>query len=179
MEVAMRKFVAIPVVLALGAATALAAVPEPTGLTAALRASAAEEPAFMLSAEGIHVYECKLTAANAAAWHFVAPDATLYEGSRSAGVLKVPNLWESTSDRSSVSGTVSATQAAGENLPWALYRAQPLSPTGVFAGVTSIQRVNTSGGSAPATGCTPANAGAEARVRFTASYYFYKRRGAA
>jgi hypothetical protein len=49
----------------------------------------------------------------------------------------------------------------------------------MFAGVTSIQRVNTTGGVAPPGGCSAANAGAESRVPFTAQYYFYKRRGAA
>ena len=176
----MRKFAAFPVALALVAAPAFAAVPEPAGLSAALRASADEEAAFMLSANGVHVYECKASPGNpaGAAWQFVAPDATLLEGTRSIGVLKTPNLWESTSDRSSVSGVVRATQPAGANLPWVLYRAQPLAATGLFAGVTSIQRVDTSGGAAPASGCTATSIGSETRVPFTASYYFYKRRGA-
>ena len=46
----------------------------------------------------------------------------------------------------------------------------------MFAGVTSIQRVNTNGGIAPATGCDDSHAGNEARVAFSADYYFYKRR---
>src|SRR2546425_489608 len=54
----------------------------------------------------------------------------------------------------------------------------PAGEDGIFAGVTSIQRVNTSGGVAPATGCSADAAGAEARVAFTADFYFYKRRGA-
>ena len=180
MEVAMSKLAA-PIVLALWAAPALAAIAEPPGLVASLRASAEEEASFMLSANGVHVYECKLTGGNptAAAWYFVAPDATLFEGSRSIGVHKTANLWESTSDRSSVSGQVRSTQAAGSNLPWTLYRAQPMNPTGMFAGVTSIQRVNTAGGAAPETGCSGTTVGTEARVPFTADYYFSKRRGAA
>ena len=175
----MERIAAIPQLLALAAAPALAAIAEPSGLAAAIRASADEEPSFMLSANGVHIYECKLTpAGNAYAWFFTAPDATLYEGSRSVGTHKTVNLWESTSDRSSVSGVVRSTQAAGaNNLPWALYRAQAPAASGMFAGVTSIQRVNTAGGAAPSGGCGAANAGAESRVNFTADYYFYKRRG--
>ena len=45
----------------------------------------------------------------------------------------------------------------------------------MFAGVTSIQRVNTDGGAAPTRGCGPDNVGAEARVAYRADYYFYKR----
>jgi hypothetical protein len=47
----------------------------------------------------------------------------------------------------------------------------------MFAGVTSIQRVNTSGGIAPAKGCDDTHTGSETRVAFSADYYFYKRRG--
>lgn len=160
---------------------AAAAVAPPAGLAPALRASAGEEPALVLSAEGVHVYQCKpVDAGGRYGWVFTAPDATLYEGGRSVATLKTPNLWESMSDRSSVAGVVRATQAAGGgNLPWAALNAQPIGTSGLFAGVTSIQRVNTQGGVAPASGCGPANDGAESRVAFRADYYFYKRRGAA
>lgn len=174
---------ALPVLLlAIASLPLAAAVAEPSGLTAALRAPDDEQAAFMLRAEGVHVFECKASVPGPTGfgWQFVAPDATLYEGSRSIGSHKTANLWESTSDRSSVSGTLRATQAAGaDNIPWALFRARPLAPTGLFAGVTSIQRVNTSGGAAPAEGCTASGVGREARVPFAADFYFYKRRGAA
>lgn len=112
------------------------------------------------------------------AWSFTAPDATLYDAGHSVGTLSSVNLWESSSDRSSVSGMVRALQPNGaDNLPLALIGAQPASETGMFAGVTSVQRVNTVGGVAPAGGCGETTTGAEARVAFTADYYFYKRRG--
>ena len=160
---------------------ASSAIPEPSGLGPGIRASADEEPAFVLSANGVHIYQCKAApgVASSYAWFFTAPDATLYEGSRSIATHKSVNLWEAASDRSSVSGVVRSTQNAGvDNLPWTLYRAQPLAGDGLFAGVTSIQRVNTSGGAAPTGGCAAGNEGTEARVAFTAQYYFYKRRGA-
>jgi hypothetical protein len=65
-----------------------------------------------------------------------------------------------------------------QNLPWVLMRAQPLAETGLFAGVTSIQRVNTLGGATPTSGCGADNVGDEARVAYRADYYFYKPRGA-
>jgi len=146
-----------------------------------LRVLANEEPALMLSASGVQIFECrpKLADPDAYAWSYVAPDATLYDGGRSAARHATPNHWESLSDRTSVSGVPRASQPAGSNnLPWLLLRAVPAGEDGMFAGVTSIQRVNTSGGVAPAGGCGADSAGTEARVPFTADYYFYKRRGA-
>ena len=158
----------------------LAAIGEPAGLNPRLRASADEEPSFVLSGKGEQVFECRPRVAdpNALDWTFVRPDAKLYDGSTRVGQLATANVWESTSDRTSVSGFVRATQPAGaDNLPWAMLRAWPSGDTGMFAGVTSIQRVNTSGGIAPATGCDDTHAGSETRVAFSADYYFYKRRG--
>ena len=165
---------------------ALAAIPEPAGLSPQMRVGANEEAAFMLSGSGVHVYQCRVTAndatinaaANTFGWSFVAPDATLFEGARSAARLTSPNLIESTNDRGSVSGLMRSTQSAGgNNLPWTAMRALPVGDTGLFAGVTSIQRVNTNGGAAPFTGCNAGAVGSEARVAYRADYYFYKRRG--
>ncbi|HET7728550.1 MAG TPA: DUF3455 domain-containing protein [Usitatibacter sp.] len=166
----------ILLILAAAAAPALAQVAPPAGIAPQLRVGANEVPAFALRAEGTHVYECRAVPGGYA-WTFLNPDATLYDGTRSVGIHAAPNLWESSSDRSSVSGRVRATQPAGaENLPWALLGGDANAGSGLFAGVTSIQRVNTSGGVAPTGGCTDTSVGTEARVAFRADYYFYKRR---
>ncbi|HSJ95420.1 MAG TPA: DUF3455 domain-containing protein, partial [Myxococcota bacterium] len=112
--------------LQLAALPALA-IPAPAGVPAPLQASGAEEAAFVLAAEGVHVFECKPGGPAGFAWTFVAPDATLYEGTRSVAIHQVPGLWESTSDRSSVTATVRSALAAGAgDLPWALLGASPL-----------------------------------------------------
>jgi hypothetical protein len=170
--------------LLLGATLALAlpaaaAIPEPGDLAPGLRAPANEEAAFMLSGDGVYVYECRqsLLDPNAYGWVFVVPDATLYDGARSVARHATVGVFEALTDRSSLSGVVRASQAAGAaNLPWLSMRAQPLSSDGVFAGVTSIQRVNTSGGMAPTSGCGPTNVGGSTRVAYQADYYFYKQR---
>jgi hypothetical protein len=167
-------------VAALAAMPAFSAIPEPSGLGRALRASADEEPAFVLSARGTNLFQCKarVDAPDAYAWYFVAPEATLYEGARVAGSHRAVGQFESDGDRTSVFGVIRATQPGGaDSLPWVAMRAVPAGDSGMFAGVTTIQRVNTAGGVAPAEGCTAPNAGNEARVNFTADYYFYKRRG--
>lgn len=67
-----------------------AAIAEPSGIAPGIRATADEEPAFMLSANGVHVYHCKQSPGdpNAYAWYFTAPDATLHEGTRTIGTHK-------------------------------------------------------------------------------------------
>jgi hypothetical protein len=163
--------------LALPAAAALVA--EPSGIAAPLRPLPDEAPAFALAADGVQIYQCSPLVTGGYAWVLQAPDATLYEGSRSVARMATPNHWESLDDRSSVSGLPRRMQAAGTgNIPWELLGAMPAGDDGIFAGVTSIQRVNTRGGVAPTTGCDDTHVGEEARTAFTADYYFYKRRGA-
>jgi hypothetical protein len=157
---------------------AAAAVSEPAGISPLLRALPGEEPAFTLRADGVQVYQCSPLATGGYGWAALAPDATLFDGSHGVARLAAPNHWESLDDRSSVTGIPRRMQAAGGgNIPWELLGAMPAGEDGIFAGVTSIQRVNTSGGAAPAATCDYAHVGEEARSAFTADYYFYKRRG--
>jgi hypothetical protein len=87
-------------------------------------------------------------------------------------------MFEALGDRSTVTGVIRGRQDGGaDNLPWLLLRAQSTPDSGLFSGVTSIQRVNTAGGVAPLEGCNDTNIGKEARVSFAADYYFYKRAG--
>lgn len=163
------------------AALPAAAISEPAGLDPRMRASGDELPAFMLSGNGVYIYQCRASFANPNVyeWGFVGPDATLYDGSASVARHATVGLYESLRDASSISGVVRGTQPAGAaNLPWVMMRAQPLSEDGMFAGVTTIQRVNTDGGAPPAAGCDSGNVGAEARVAYRADYYFYKSRRA-
>ena len=164
----------------LAASPAAFAISAPGGTGPGLIPGGDVAPAFMLTANGVQVYECRLRDASGAyGWTFVAPDATLYDGNHSVARFATLNHWDSTDDRSSVTGIPRVTQPAGNgDLPWLLYDARPVGEDGMFAGVTAIQRVNTSGGVAPVTGCTSDNAGDEARVAFRADYYFYKRAGA-
>ena len=173
---------AIPTILVplLAVLPAAAAIAPPTGITAGIAAPADEVPEFALRAEGVHVFECKPLAADANrfAWTFSAPDATLYEGGRSVARHASENTFEGIADRSTVSATLRARQDGGaSNLPWLLMHAQSTPDAGLFAGVTSVQRVNTRGGVAPEAGCDGSNVGKVARVPFTADYYFYRRRG--
>ena len=134
----------------------------------------------MLRGEGTHVFECKPLAndPDRFAWTFSAPDSTLYDSGRPVARNAAENMFEALGDRSTVTASIRARQDGGSNnLPWLLLRAQSTADAGLFAGVTSVQRVNTTGGVAPDTGCDANNVGKEARTAFKADYYFYRRRG--
>jgi hypothetical protein len=158
---------------------AIAAVAEPAGISAALRAPDGEQADFVLQAQGVQIYACKPKTGDPYAyqWAFVAPEATLVEGGATIGRHGAGPTWESTSDRSSVKGAVRQRQDGGAgNIPWLLLAATSSEGTGKFAGVTSVQRVATKGGVEPVGGCDASKAEQEVRVPYTADYYFYKRK---
>ena len=63
---------------------------------------------------------------------------------------------------------------AATAIPWLLLRATSASGTGVWGSVSYVQRLNTTGGKAPATGCDATTVNGEVRVDYTADYYFYE-----
>jgi putative endopeptidase len=83
-------------------------------------------------------------------------------------------VWEA-ADGSKVGGQVQqrANAPNANAVPWLLLKATSHEGGGIFAGVTYIQRVDTEGGLAPATGCDKSHAGAEAPVDYHATYFFY------
>ena len=170
---------AIALLIATAVPCVHAAVPEPKGLGDGLRAPAGEQPDFMLRAEGVQIYACKPRAEDPKAyqWAFVGPEATLRENGAVVGRHAAGPIWESTSDHSSVKGAARSGQDGGAgNIPWLLLAGTPSQGTGKFAGVTSIQRVATKGGVEPTGGCDASKSGQEARVPYSADYYFYKRK---
>ena len=170
------RFLLLPLLAASG--FALAAIAPPSGLTPAIAAPADEAAAFMLRGEGTHTFECKPLPADPTryAWAFGTPNVTLYDSGRPVARHVAENTWEATGDRSSVSGAIRARQDGGPtNLPWLLLRAQSTPDSGLFAGVSSVQRVNTLGGVAPDAGCDASNVGKQASVVVAADYYFYRK----
>ena len=59
-------------------------------------------------------------------------------------------------------------------IPWLLLGTSSNAGEGSFSKVTYIQRVNTTGGNAPATPCNAI--GEKARVHYTADYRFFTQR---
>jgi hypothetical protein len=144
---------------------------------AALKAPADQKLSLEAQAKGVQIYECKASKADPKVfeWAFKAPEAELYDkaGARIGKHFAGPT-WEST-DGSKVVGSVKAKDDGPDPgaIPWLLLGATSSSDTGVFGRTLSIQRLETKGGKAPATGCDAVNAGRETRVPYTATYDFY------
>jgi len=159
---------------------------EPAG-TRADRQGAGEAPArrneslaMIVSARGVQIYECRSRKQpdGGFEWAFAAPEADLFDarGSRIGRHYAGPH-WEAM-DGSKIVGTVKerADAPLADSIPWLLLTAKSVGPEGSFSKATSIQRVNTVGGVAPATGCSEATAGTAARISYTADYYFFTAR---
>jgi hypothetical protein len=157
-------------VLLLAACASAPTVPAalvPTGETAVAR----------MAARGVQIYECraKAGAAGVAEWAFVAPEAELFDASGyTVGKHYAGPHWEDT-DGSKLVGSVKAradAPAVGA-IPWLLLNAKSVGGAGKLAKVTSIQRINTVGGIAPAGGCDTTTLGKPARVPYTADYVLF------
>ena len=158
-----------------------AAVPPAPAVPASLKPPAGERKAFEHFARGVQIYRCALAAGAAApAWSFVAPRADLFGSASSitaTGHHGAGPFWQA-NDGSRVTGQVKARADAPQAgaIPWLLLATTPNGTPGAMAAVTSIQRINTAGGSAPASGCAAApDLGKDVEVPYSATYvYFHK-----
>ena len=130
-----------------------------------------------LMADGVQIYTCKAKADNSGfEWVFKAPEATLTTehglkiGSHGAGPF-----WEA-ADGSRVNGEVKsrANSTDANAIPWLLLATKSTGKDGLFAKTAYIQRLDTVGGKAPASGCDATALEREVRVGYTANYYFYE-----
>lgn len=141
----------------------------------AIKASEGEKLAFVWGAIGTQNYECKANAAGVIAWAFVAPDAQLLMDKSNVGSHGAGPFWMAL-DGSKTIGTVKARADAPnpQDIPWLLLTAKSAGGPGKMATVTSIQRINTKGGVAPATGCTnTSDAGKQSKVAYTSDYAYF------
>jgi len=166
-----------PVLLA-----ACAGAPQTVALPDAIKGADSETLAMIVPAKGVQIYECRARANQPAAyeWAFVGPEAELFDtrGARIGKHYGGP-AWEA-ADGSKITGAVKAradAPAAAKDIPWLLLTAtQAGAGTGAFSAITSVQRVNTMGGVAPADGCAQATAGTVLRMPYTADYYLLTKR---
>jgi hypothetical protein len=155
-----------------GAGAGIDAIPD------ALQPPAGQVLALAARASGVQIYECKAAKDDPSqfSWTLKAPEADLKDLSgKPVGKHYAGPTWES-SDGSKVMGEVVAKHDApnAAAIPWLLLRAKSTSGSGIFSAVTSIQRLQTSGGTAPANGCDSSHSGKESRVPYSAVYRFYK-----
>jgi hypothetical protein len=167
-------------VMALGGLAALAhaqAISRPD-VPEKIRAPAGEQLVLVARASGAQIYVCQRAALpqDTPRWTLKAPDAQLHD--RSGAVIGhhyAGPTWAHT-DGSKVSGHVVAQIDSPDtgSIPWLLITATDHAGAGVFAAVSSIQRIHTKGGPPPpATECNASTLNAEKRSSYTADYYFY------
>ena len=147
----------------------------PVAVPPILAPTDSEKYAFALPAKGVQIYECRIAADGKAAWVFVAPEAELFDTSgKLVGKHYAGPTWES-NDGSKTVGTVKqrADAKTTHDIPWLMLAAKSTGPNGTMASVTSIQRVNTVNGVAPADGCSANKVGSVTRVPYTADYYYF------
>ena len=145
-------------------------------------------------AVGTQDYIC-LPSGSGFAWTFFGPQATLFNDNDKQVITHFlsPNpfagdmpsvTWQHSRDTSTVWGTAIASSSdpdfvAPGAIPWLLVQVVGAQdgPTGghKLTATTFIQRLNTSGGVAPSTGCAlSTDVGKKALVPYTADYFFYK-----
>jgi Protein of unknown function (DUF3455) len=140
-----------------------------------LAAAANEVQVLRLPAVGVQIYECKVVDGKPAAWGFVSPEADLFDESGvRVGKHYAGPTWE-LNDGSKIVGTVKerANSTIPGAIPWLLLSAKSSGGAGKLEKITSLQRVNTVGGVAPATGCSTGDIGKQARVNYKADYIYF------
>ena len=110
-------------------------------------ATTGEKPVAEFHAEGAQVYECKIDSAGAASWVFREPIATLLLDDRTAGRHYAGPSWE-LPDGSLVKGKLADRKpgATTSDIPLLKLEANTNSGKGQLAGVTTILRLDTIGG---------------------------------
>jgi hypothetical protein len=188
--------------LSFTAITAFAGDLQPPPVPSNLEVPNAHELFLEVHAAGTQNYVC-LTRNNVPSWHFVGPQATLFVVAPSLiGEMQVqfgthflsPNpdengtarpAWQSSYDTSVVWGKAAASSTdpafvKPDSIPWLLVevvgRRRGIPFGSIFTDTSYIQRVNTSGGVAPSTGCDSETIGAIALVPYTTDYLFYRAR---
>ena len=123
--------------------------------------------------EGAQIYECKADSGDRLLWQFREPIASLIVEGKTVGRHYVGPTWE-LADGSAVTGTVAgrAPGATSKDIPLLKLEVTSQHGMGQLTGVTTIQRINTKGGTAE--GACEAR-GAFLSVPYSADYVFLKK----
>lgn len=169
----------VALLLCLAASPALAAagddqdrrVPDlPSPACDGLNVPAGNTGSFHAYALGVQIYHWTGTK-----WAFDGPKADLFADAcyeEQVGTHYAGPTWQSNDGSKVVGAKLAGCTPYRGAIPWLLLGATSHMGQGKFAHVTYIQRVNTIGGTAPAE--AGLSVGDEARVPYTAEYYFYR-----
>ncbi len=160
------------------AAAADLAIPLPSVPAALALPEANQQLLLHAIGKGVQIYTCTASTGDGGvgyAWVFTAPDAMLLDEQMSAiGHHYAGPTWDLT-DGSHIVGSVLAKAAAPSPtaIPWLLLKVVTNGGAGKLATAKYVHRLHTAGGIAPSSGCDAASAGTQARVDYTADYYFW------
>jgi hypothetical protein len=146
--------------------------PELPAGCSSIQVEAGNKLSFHTYAKGVQIYRW-----NGTAWVFVAPVATLFAEKNffgEVGTHYIGPKWESKSGSKVEGRRVAGTGCRPDPtaIEWLLLSRFDSTGPGIFANVTFIQRVNTTGGMAPSQPGTTLDEVKE--VPYTAEYYFYR-----
>lgn len=175
--IAKRVVIAALAVPALLPGSAFAETVTPPSVPDKIKAPAGNVPFLVGRASGTQNYTCQLTSSGYG-WTLVAPAAVLVDDKGKQIMTHYGGpTWQSKDGSTVVATRVDGVTVSPTAIPWLLLRATSKSagPAGdLLTNTTYIQRVNTTGGLAPTTGCDASSLGAARNVEYAADYYFYK-----
>jgi hypothetical protein len=168
----MMRLLQVTVLIGMSAVAAAATpvIPDP------IKTPAGEKLVLKVHATGSQIYTCAADAEGAPQWMLKAPDADLHDWKGAViGHHFAGPSWKY-KDGSEITGKASAHVDSPDvgSIPWLLVTVTGHTGNGLFAHVSSIQRVNTKGGKPPAAAeCDASRSGTESRSDYSADYYFY------
>jgi hypothetical protein len=159
--------------------TACAGQPVQTPVPASL-VPAGEREVGRFVGRNMQTYECRAKPgdASSAVWIYVASEGGLFDAQgREVGKHTFPPPVWIASDGSKIAGSIRARLDAPRagSAQWLLLSTQSTGGEGRFSKITSMQRLNTSGGMPPAGRCETSTIGARERVPLTADYVLFEK----
>ena len=173
------SILAVSLLAACGSMSPMAPMYSQASLPSAVQAPAGNKVAMETVGVGEITYACsaKKDMADQFEWVFVGPDAKLNDrsGKQVGKYYGPPATWEANDGSKLTATQLAVAPSTAGALPYQLVKANPAMGSGALTGVTYIQRVNLTGGVAPANmACTMANKGQKTTVPYQADYIFYK-----
>jgi hypothetical protein len=137
-------------------------------------AAKGEAVVLQVHAEGAQIYECKADASGKLAWQFREPIASLFNEGKTVGRHYAGPNWEI--DGGAVVAKIAgrAPGASSKDIPWLKLEATEHRGSGPLKEVTTVQRINTRGGTAE--GACP-KAGELHSEPYSADYVFLRKGG--
>ena len=146
--------------------------PGPGVVPAELAAPAGNAEFLRATGRGVQIYTCQQVGGAAPAWSLTAPDAVLENASGFVASHGAGPNWTAP-DGSSILGSKLAEVPSPDanSVPWLLVKAETRGQ-GLLSNATFVQRLDTAGGVAPASGCSAETLGEETRTAYSATYVF-------